>query len=155
MAKITKQAQEILCQMIDEKAAVKRSELEKTADKANEKKREAFKGDVVLARAEIATAYEEYVNKAESILEKRHLKFSQPYYGIIDLCRSNRYIRKAEDICDYFESTDKSKMLDGGGKTELALFNEKVEKAKREVVLRATLLGDYNEIMKLINNINF
>lgn len=38
MAKITKQAQEILCQMIDEKATAKRNELEKDADKANEKK---------------------------------------------------------------------------------------------------------------------
>lgn len=155
MAKITKQAQEILCQMIDEKAASKRSELENAADNANEKKREAFRGDVVLARAEIATAYEAYVNNVESILERRRLKFSQPYYGITDLCRNNRYIRKAEDIYGYFESTDKSKMLDNGGKTELALFNEKVEKAKREIVLRATLSGDYDEIMKLINDTNF
>lgn len=155
MAKITKQAQEILCQMIDEKAAVKRSELEKAADKANEKKREAFKGDVVLATAEIATAYEAYVNRAEAILERRHLKFSQPYYGLSDLCRKERYIKKAEDIYGYLESTDKSKRLDNGDKTELALFNQKVEKAKREVVLRATLSGDYNEIMKLVNDINF
>lgn len=155
MAKITKQAQEILCQMIDEKAASKRSELENVADKENEKKREAFRGDVVLARAEIATAYEVYVNNVESILERSHLKFSQPYYGITDLCRNNRYIKKAEDIYGYFESTDKSKMLDNGGKTELALFNEKVEKAKREIVLRATLSGDYDEIMKLINDTNF
>lgn len=155
MAKITKQAQEILCQMIDEKAAVKRNELEKAADKANEKKREAFKGDVVLARAEIATAYEEYVNKVESILERRHLKFSQPYYDITDLCRNKRYIRKAEDIYNYFESTDKSKRIDDGGKTELALFNEKVEKAKLEIVLRATFAGDYEEVMKLVNDINF
>lgn len=155
MAKITKQAQKILCQMIDEKAASKRSELENAADKANEKKREAFRGDVVLARAEIATAYEAYVNNVESILERRHLKFSQPYYGIDDLCTNNRYIRKAEDIYDYFESTDKSKMLYNSGETELALFNEKVEKAKCEIVLRATLSSNYDEIMKLINDTNF
>lgn len=155
MAKITKQAQEILCQMIDEKAAVKRNELVDAANKINEKKREAFKGDVVLARSEIATVYEGYVNKVESILKRRHLKFSQPYYGITDLCKNYRYIRKAEDMYDYFESTDESKSPDNDNKTELALFDEKVEKAKREVVLRATLSGDYNEIMKLVNDINF
>lgn len=153
MAKITKQTQEILCQMIDEKAASKRSELVKAANKINEEKREAFKSDVVLARAEIATAYEGYVNKVESILKRRHLKFNQPYYGITYLCKNNYDIRRAEDIYNYLESTDVAKSLDNN--TELALFDEKVEKAKREVVLRAALSGSYDEIMKLINDINF
>ena len=35
------------------------------------------------------------------------------------------------------------------------LFNEKVEKAKREIVLRATFAGDYEEVMELVNDINF
>ena len=158
MAKITKQAQEILCEIVNEKAAAKREELKQAREKAIKAKAEAVRTEVTAIRISVAAAFEEFAKKFEAALKKSHLAFCERSYGkyyATDLIHNGK-VRDVADLISYFYSTDKSL-----GKpvadcdADLEAFDAKVSKCKRDIILRATLSGDYDEVLKLVDSISF
>ena len=160
MAKITKQAQEVLCEIIEDKAKAKRLELKQACDKARDAREGAFKADLKTARAQLVVAFEEFSKKADAIVKKNHLEYVSRYWGkrnagsLVDEQNGIHDIDKLDDrLCSADSSShDKSVAVASAALEE---FNEKVQRCKRDIMLRATLSGDYNEVMKFVDGLKF
>ena len=159
MAKITKQAQEVLCEIIEDKAKAKRLELKQACDKARDAKVEAFKTDLKTARAQLVVAFEEFSKKADAIVKKNHLEYASRYWG---KCTAGSLvgddgiheIDKLDDRLCSAESSSHDKSV-AAASAALEEFNEKVKRCKRDIMLRATLSGDYDEVMKFVDGLKF
>ena len=162
MAKITKQAQEVLCEIIEDKAKAKRLELKQACDKARDAKEEAFKTNLKTARAQLVVAFEEFSKKADAIVKKNHLEYGSSCWGKRNACSlvdgqdGIHDIDRLDDrlrLCSAESSSlDKSVAVASAAMEE---FNEKVQRCKRDIILRATLSGDYDEVMKFVDGLKF
>ena len=160
MAKITKQAQEVLCEIIEDKAKAKRLELKQACDKARDAREEAFKTNLKTARAQLVVAFEEFSKKADAIVKKNHLEYASRYWG---KCTAGRLVDGQDGIHDVdrlddrlcsAESSSHDKSV-AAASAALEEFNEKVQRCKRDIMLRATLSGDYDEVMKFVDGLKF
>ena len=159
MAKITKQAQEVLCEIIEDKAKAKRLELKQACDKAHDAKNKEFKTNLKTARAQLVVAFEEFSKKADAIVKKNHLE-----YGSSCWCKRNagslvnddgiHDIDMLDDRLCSAESSSHEKSV-AAASAALEEFNEKVQRCKRDIMLRATLSGDYDEVMKFVDGLKF
>lgn len=160
MAKITKQAQEVLCEIIEDKAKAKRLELKQACDKARDAKNKEFMTNLKTAQAQLITAFEEFSKKADAIVKKNHLEYGSSRWGkrnagslfdglggICDIDMLDDRLCSAES-----SSHDKSVAVASAAMEE---FNEKVQRCKRDIMLRATLSGDYDEVMKFVDGLKF
>lgn len=160
MAKITKQAQEVLCEIIEDKAKAKRLELKQACDKARDAKDEAFKTDLKTARAQLITAFEEFSKKADAIVKKNHLEYGSPYWGkhnagsLVDGRNGIHDIDSLDDRLCLTEPSSHDKSV-AAANAAMEEFNEKVARCKRDIMLRATLSGDYDEVMKFVDGLKF
>ena len=160
MAKITKQAQEVLCEIIEDKAKAKRLELKQACDKARDAKEEAFKTNLKTARAQLVVAFEEFSKKADAIVKKNHLEYGSSCWGKRNACSLvdgqdgiHDIDRLYDRLCSAESSSrDKSVAVASAAMEE---FNEKVQRCKRDIMLRATLSGDYDEVMKFVDGLKF
>ena len=160
MAKITKQAQEVLCEIIEDKAKTKRLELKQACDKARDAKDEAFKTDLKTARAQLVVAFEEFSKKADAIVKKNHLEYKSSYWGKYNagsLADDRDGIYDINNLDDRLCSTESSSHGKSVAAADAAMeeFNEKVQRCKRDIMLRATLSGDYDEVMKFVDGLKF
>lgn len=159
MAKITKQAQEVLCEIIEDKAKAKRLELKQACDKARDAREGAFKADLKTARAQLVVAFEEFSKKADAIVKKNHLEYVSRYWGkrtagsLVD-DNGIRDIDKLDDRLCSAESSSHEKSV-AVASAAMEEFNEKVQRCKRDIMLRATLSGDYDEVMKFVDGLKF
>ena len=160
MAKITKQAQEVLCEIIEDKAKAKRLELKQACDKAHDAKNKEFKTNLKTARAQLVVAFEEFSKKADAIVKKNHLEYGSSRWGKRNACslvggQDGIYddIDMGNLLCSA-ESSSHNKSV-AAASAALEEFNEKVKRCKRDIMLRATLSGDYDEVMKFVDGLKF
>lgn len=160
MAKITKQAQEVLCEIIEDKAKAKRLELKQACDKARDAKNKEFKTNLKTAQAQLITAFEEFSKKADAIVKKNHLEYGSSCWGkrnagsLVDGQDGIHDIDRLDDLLCSAESSSHEKSV-AVASAALEEFNEKVQRCKRDIMLRATLSGDYNEVMKFVDGLKF
>lgn len=161
MAKITKQAQEVLCEIIEDKAKAKRLELKQACDKARDAKYEAFKTDLKTARAQLVVAFEEFSKKADAIVKKNHLEYGSSCWGkkhnagsLVDGQDGIFDIGRLDDLLCSTESSLHEKSV-AAANAAMEEFDEKVARCKRDIMLRATLSGDYDEVMKFVDGLKF
>ena len=160
MAKITKQAQEVLCEIIEDKAKAKRLELKQACDKARDAKNKEFKTNLKTAQAQLITAFEEFSKKADAIVKKNHLEYGSSCWGkrnagsLVDGRDGIHDIDRLDDLLCSAESSSHEKSV-AVASAALEEFNEKVQRCKRDIMLRATLSGDYNEVMKFVDGLKF
>lgn len=160
MAKITKQAQEVLCEIIEDKAKAKRLELKQACDKARDAREGAFKADLKTARAQLVVAFEEFSKKADAIVKKNHLEYGSSRWGkrnagsLVDGQGGICDIDMLDDLLCSAEPSSHDKFV-AAASAALEEFNEKVKRCKRDIMLRATLSGDYDEVMKFVDGLKF
>lgn len=160
MAKITKQAQEVLCEIIEDKAKAKRLELKQACDKARDAKNKEFKTNLKTARAQLITAFEEFSKKADAIVKKNHLEYGSSRWGkrnagsLVDGQDGIHDIDMLDDLLCSAESSSHEKSV-AAADAALEEFNNKVQRCKRDIMLRATLSGDYDEVMKFVDGLKF
>lgn len=160
MAKITKQAQEVLCEIIEDKAKAKRLELKQACDKARDAKNKEFMTNLKTARAQLITAFEEFSKKADAIVKKNHLEYGYSRWGkrnagsLFDGQGGIYDIDMLDDLLCSAEPSSHDKFV-AAASAALEEFNEKVKRCKRDIMLRATLSGDYNEVMKFVDGLKF
>ena len=160
MAKITKQAQEVLCEIIEDKAKAKRLELKQACDKARDAKNKEFRTNLKTAQAQLITAFEEFSKKADAIVKKNHLEYGSSCWGkrnagsLVDGQDGIHDIDRLDDLLCSAESSSHEKSV-AVASAALEEFNEKVQRCKRDIMLRATLSGDYNEVMKFVDGLKF
>ena len=160
MAKITKQAQEVLCEIIEDKAKAKRLELKQACDKARDAKNKEFKTNLKTAQAQLITAFEEFSKKADAIVKKNHLEYGSSRWGKRNagsLVNGQDGIHDIDGLDDRLCSAESSSHEKSVAAADAALeeFNEKVQRCKRDIILRATLSGDYDEVMKFVDGLKF
>ena len=160
MAKITKQAQEVLCEIIEDKAKAKRLELKQACDKARDAKNKEFKTNLKTAQAQLITAFEEFSKKADAIVKKNHLEYGSSRWGkrnagsLVDGQGGILDIDMLDDLLCSAEPSSHDKFV-AAASAALEEFNEKVQRCKRDIMLRATLSGDYDEVMKFVDGLKF
>ena len=160
MAKITKQAQEVLCEIIEDKAKAKRLEPKQACDKARDAREGAFKADLKTARAQLVVAFEEFSKKADAIVKKNHLEYASRCWGkynagsLVDGRDGIHDIDRLDERLCSAESSSHEKPV-AAADAALEEFNEKVQRCKRDIMLRATLSGDYDEVMKFVDGLKF
>lgn len=160
MAKITKQAQEVLCEIIEDKAKAKRLELKQACDKARDAKNKEFRTNLKTAQAQLITAFEEFSKKADAIVKKNHLEYVSSRWGKLNagsLVDGQDGIHDIDMLDDRLCSAESSSHEKSVAAADAALeeFNEKVQRCKRDIMLRATLSGDYDEVMKFVDGLKF
>ena len=159
MAKITKQAQEVLCEIIEDKAKAKRLELKQACDKACDARNKEFKTNLKTARAQLVVAFEEFSKKADAIVKKNHLEYGSSYRGkytagsLVGDDGIHEIDRLDDRLCSA-ESSSHEKSV-AAASAAMEEFNEKVQRCKRDIMLRATLSGDYDEVMKFVDGLKF
>lgn len=161
MAKITKQAQEVLCEIIEDKAKAKRLELKQACDKARDAKNKEFMTNLKTAQAQLITAFEEFSKKADAIVKKNHLEYGPSRWGkrnagsLFDGQGCVIYdIDMLDDRLCSAEPSSHEKFV-AAASAALEEFNNKVQRCKRDIMLRATLSGDYDEVMKFVDGLKF
>lgn len=160
MAKITKQAQEVLFDIIEDKAKAKRLELKQACDKAHDAKNKEFKTNLKTARAQLVVAFEEFSKKADAIVKKNHLEYGSSCWGkrnagsLVDGQDGIHDIDRLDDLLCSAEPSSHEKFV-AAASAALEEFNEKVKRCKRDIMLRATLSGDYDEVMKFVDGLKF
>ena len=160
MAKITKQAQEVLCEIIEDKAKAKRLELKQACDKARDAKDKEFRTNLKTAQAQLITAFEEFSKKADAIVKKNNLEYVSSRWGkrnagsLVDGQDGIHDIDMLDDLLCSAESSSHDKSV-AVASAALEEFNEKVQRCKRDIMLRATLSGDYDEVMKFVDGLKF
>ena len=158
MARLNRDAREILCQMVDERAKEKREALVAELDKLDE----SFKNDYKKRLYDASKELEGIINRArkevDKVLATYGLKWGTMRYGsgvnninsIID-----SYDGKLKsDLDDYIKDTLTSKKREGL-KRDIDELDAKVAKAKQEIILRAALGMNYDEVVAIVNGFEF
>ena len=156
MARMTRSAQHALEDIIDERAASKKAELEKRVEDARGKQSGAVDAKFDGFKKELEALIAEAARKFDALKGKYKVDVTSRYYdGSMTFEQAAEYFRRS-DFRDYVESSDK-KLSDelGKAKDELKAFETKVANAKRELILRSTLNASYESVMDFINGLSF
>ena len=156
MARMTRSAQHALEDIIDERAASKKAELEKRVEDARGKQSGAVDAKFDGFKKELEALIAEAARKFDALKGKYKVDVTSRYYdGSMTFEQAAEYFRRS-DFRDYVESSDK-KLSDelGKAKDELKAFETKVANAKRELILRSMLNASYESVMDFINGLSF
>lgn len=158
MARLNKDAREILCNMVDEKAKEKREALVAELDRLDE----SFKNDYKKRLCDASKELEGVINRArkevDEVLVAYGLKWGTMRYGS-GVSNINSIIdsydgKLKSDLDDYIKDKSTSKKREGL-KREIDELDAKVAKAKQEIILRAALGMNYDEVVAIVNGFEF
>lgn len=154
--RITKQAQEAICEIIKEKADAKIDALIKESSRIRGKDSGTFERRLEAFREEFCKAFEALNDTGRKLLEKHGLKLRsdawEPSY-----VTSSSGIDPVGSLMNELDTVVSKKDEGRIAKIneEIDAINAKRKTTEREIVLRASLNGDYDEIMKLVNGVEF
>lgn len=154
--RITKQAQEAICEIIKEKANAKIDELLKESRRIRGKDGDTFERRLEAFREEFGKAFEALNDTGRKLLEKHGLKLRNEAWKPSHVTNSSGIdpVSSLENELDTVVSKkDEGRIAKIN--EEIDAINAKRKTTEREVILRASLNGDYDEIMKLVNGIVF
>lgn len=144
MARLNNDAREILCRMVNEKAEAKHKKLTDELTKLDDERSESYKERVEAARKEIELMVPTIKIGIDRILKKNKLgwkKCYDEYYAFDDIFDGGEL---NEDLTRYFSNLESEQNRRKLVNQQLEQLDEAVDKAKREILLRAALGMKYD-----------
>lgn len=157
MARLNNDTREILNNMIYEKSNKKRMMLNEQIRSIEDQSSADYKERVEKAKKELGSYAKNIESGVEAILRRHNLaygtyRYDDTKYSFNDIYSSGRVRDNLEDyLSDALKETAEEKSL----RKELDDLEDKVHKAKQELLLRAALGISYDEIMNIVNGFSF
>ena len=154
--RITKQAQEAICEIIREKANAKIDALLKEQRMIRGKDGDEFERRLEAFSEEFGKAFDGFNETGRKLLEKHGLKLrSEAWkpYGVTNSSGIDSVDSLKNELDTVVSEKDEGRIAKINA--EIDAINAKRKTTEREVILRASLNGDYDEIMKLVNGVEF
>lgn len=155
MARLNNDAREILCRMVDEKAEAKRKQLKDKLTKLDDESSESYKERVNAARKEIELMIPTIKIGIDRILHKNKLgwkKFYSEDHTFEDIFDDGEL---KGDLTSYFSNLESEPNHRKLVNQQLEQLDAAVDKAKREILLRAALGMKYDEVVAVVNGFKF
>ena len=158
MTRLNRDAREILCQMVDERAKDKREALVAQLDGLDASLENDYKKRLCAASKKLEGIIDRAREEVDKILATYGLRWGTMRYGsgvnninsIID-----SYDGKLKsDLDGYIKDTLTSKKREGM-KRDIDELDAKVAKAKQEIILRTALGMNYDEVVAIVNGFEF
>lgn len=154
--RLTKQAQEVISEMISEKANAKIDQINAKIEAIEKRGKADFNERAEAFHSEVSKMADSFVAKVKTILAKHGLTHDTKefcfgrffdYHGDFTTSRVREVVVNVPSKAD---AAQLDKLW-----AERDAVNEKRRQADREIVLRASLNGDYDEVMKLVDGLTF
>lgn len=155
MARLNNDTREILCRMVNEKAEAKRKQLTDRLEKLDEERSESYKERVKAARKEIELMVPTIKIGIDRILKKNKLGWKISYgrkQTFEDIFIDGEL---KERLTGYFSNLESESNRRKLVNQQLEQLDEAVAKAKREILLRASLGMKYDEVVAVVNGFKF
>ena len=155
MARLNNDAREILCRMVDEKAEAKRKQLKDKLTELDDESSESYKERVNAARKEIELMIPTVKIGIDRILKKNKLgwkKFYDKDNTFEDIFDDGEL---KGDLTSYFSNLESEPNRRKLVNQQLEQLDAAVDKAKREILLRAALGMKYDEVVAVVNGFEF
>lgn len=155
MARLNNDTREILCRMVNEKAEAKRKQLTDRLEKLDEERSESYKERVKAARKEIELMVPTIKIGIDRILQKNKLGWKISYgrkQTFEDIFIDGEL---KESLTGYFSNLESESNRRKLVNQQLEQLDEAVDKAKREILLRAALGMKYDEVVAVVNGFKF
>lgn len=155
MARLNNDTREILCRMVNEKAEAKRKQLTDRLEKLDEERSESYKERVKAARKEIELMVPTIKIGIDRILKKNKLGWKIGYgkkQTFEDIFIDGEL---KESLTGYFSNLESESNRRKLVNQQLEQLDEAVAKAKREILLRASLGMKYDEVVAVVNGFKF
>lgn len=155
MARLNNDTREILCRMVNEKAEAKRKQLTDRLEKLDEERSESYKERVKAARKEIELMVPTIKIGIDRILKKNKLgwKISYGRKQTFEDIFIDGELKKSLTV--YFSNLESESNRRKLVNQQLEQLDEAVAKAKREILLRASLGMKYDEVVAVVNGFKF
>lgn len=155
MARLNNDTREILCRMVNEKAKAKRKQLTDRLEKLDDERSESYKERVKAARKEIELMVPTIKIGIDRILQKNKLgwKISYGRKQTFEDIFIDGELR--ESLTGYFSNLESESNRRKLVNQQLEQLDEAVAKAKREILLRASLGMKYDEVVAVVNGFKF
>lgn len=155
MARLNNDTREILCRMVNEKAEAKRKQLTDRLEKLDDERSESYKERVKAARKEIELMVPTIKIGIDRILKKNKLGWKIGYgkkQTFEDIFIDGEL---KESLTGYFSNLESESNRRKLVNQQLEQLDEAVAKAKREILLRASLGMKYDEVVAVVNGFKF
>lgn len=155
MARLNNDTREILCRMVNEKAEAKRKQLTDRLEKLDDERSESYKERVKAARKEIELMVPTIKIGIDRILQKNKLGWKISYgrkQTFEDIFIDGEL---KESLTGYFSNLESESNRRKLVNQQLEQLDEAVAKAKREILLRASLGMKYDEVVAVVNGFKF
>lgn len=155
MARLNNDTREILCRMVNEKAEAKRKQLTDRLEKLDDERSESYKERVKAARKEIELMVPTIKIGIDRILQKNKLGWKISYgrkQTFEDIFIDGEL---KESLTGYFSNLESESNRRKLVNQQLEQLDEAVDKAKREILLRAALGMKYDEVVAVVNGFKF
>lgn len=155
MARLNNDTREILCRMVNEKAEAKRKQLTDRLEKLDDERSESYKERVKAARKEIELMVPTIKIGIDRILKKNKLgwKISYGRKQTFEDIFIDGELKKSLTV--YFSNLESESNRRKLVNQQLEQLDEAVAKAKREILLRASLGMKYDEVVAVVNGFKF
>ena len=155
MARLNNDAREILCKMVDEKAEAKRKQLNDKLTELDGERYESYRERVNAAHKEIELMIPTIKTGIDRILQKNKLGWKRCYgkdYTFENILDDGEL---RSDLTSYFSNLESEPNRRKLVNQQLEQLDAAVDKAKREILLRAALGMKYDEIVAVVNGFKF
>ena len=155
MARLNNDAREILCKMVNEKADAKRKQLTDKLTKLDDERSESYEERVKEARKEIELMIPTIKIGIDRIIQRNKLGWKKCYgkdYTFEDIFDDGEL---KSDLTSYFSNLESEQNRRKLVNQQLEQLDEAVDKAKREILLRAALGMKYDEVVAVVNGFKF
>lgn len=157
MARLNNDAREILCNMVTERAEVKRKKLTEDLAAVDNECDADYKSRLASAREELEYLVASINHEIDRIFRKHKLEWRTCRYGgdkhtFEDIFSDGKL---KQDIGDYIGNAAKIPNRRLLVEMQLEDLDARVARAKREILLRAALGMKYDEVVAVVNNFQF
>lgn len=157
MARLNNDAREILCKMVTEKAEAKREQLVMRLTDLDDERSKSYEERVKAARKDIELMIPTIKIGIDRILQKHKLgwktcMYNDNHHTFEDIFDDGE-LRK--DLTEYFSNLESEPNRRKLVKKQLDQLDAAVAKAKQEILLRAALGMKYDEVVGIINRLQF
>lgn len=157
MARLNKDAREILCKMVTEKAEAKRKQLTDELTAIDNERSKSYEERIKSARHEIELMIPTFSIGIDRILKKHKLGWKTSMYSGYPHTFEDIFIdgKLCEDLKKYFSSMEGEPNRRKLVKQQLEQLDAAVSKAKQEIILRSALGAKYEDVVKIVNGFEF